>query len=459
MRVDLQHRKITIFSLTWPIFIELFLYMLMGNTDTLMLSMHSDEAVAAVGVSNQILQLVIVMFGFMAAGSTILITQNLGAKRGQDAKDIALISIIFNAILGLVISVILYFFSKSLLGMMNLPLHLMPDADVYLEIVGGFSFIQALIMTASAILRSYGYTRETMYVTVGMNILHIIGNTLFLFGPFGIPVLGVAGVAVSTAVSRFAGLILILFILAKKVPFPVFSRLKSLPLHHFRTLVKIGLPSAGEQLSFNVSQMVITYFVSSLGTEALATKVYAQNLMMFIYLMSLALSQGTQIVIGRMIGAKDYESAFNRCLKTLYMAIGLSTVTALGFHTFSDSLFHIFTSNESIIHTGGLLILLTVLLEPGRAFNLVINNALRAAGDVRFPVFMGGMSVWCVSVPAAFLLSSVFGLGLIGIWIAFILDEWLRGILMYKRWKSKQWVTKGFVSSREPALREKPAIS
>jgi Na+-driven multidrug efflux pump len=213
----------------------------------------------------------------------------------------------------------------------------------------------------------------------------------------------------------------------------------------------IGVPTAGEQLSYNTSQMVITFFITMIGTEALTTKIYTQNLMMFMMLFSLAVSQGTQILIGYLIGARDYDAAYKRGLKSLYAGIFISTLMAIIFSLFSDSLLGIFTSNESILEIGGTLVLLTILLEPGRAFNMVLIGSLRAAGDIRFPTYMGILSQWGVSVPIAYILGIHFNLGLVGVWIAFIADEWIRGIIMLYRWKSRTWMTKRFA--------ERPAVS
>ncbi|MGX1900496.1 MATE family efflux transporter [Thermolongibacillus altinsuensis] len=448
-----EQKKLSLFSLTWPIFIELTLYMLMGNADTLMLSQYSDEAVAAVGVANQILYMVIVMFGFIATGTSILIAQYAGAKKEKTAAEIAAVSIWANLLFGIVLSALLLAFSKPILQMMNLPHELFPEAHSYLIIVGGFSFIQALIMTIGAILKSYGFTRDTMHVTIGMNVLNVIGNYLFIFGPLGIPVLGVEGVALSTTVSRAIGLIVSFMILWKRMstPLPLF-RFASLSMGHIKNLLKIGIPSAGEHIAYNTSQMVITYFITILGTEALTTKVYAQNIMMFIFLFSVAISQGTQIIIGHFVGAQKYEEAYRRCLKSLRLAIVISIIIASIFSFFSDSLFAIFTNNERIIEVGGTLILLTIILEPGRSFNLVIINSLRAAGDVKFPVYIGIASMWGVSVPIAYILGIHFGLGLAGIWIAFIADEWLRGLLVLWRWRSNVWRGKSFVNKEAAVM-------
>ena len=447
--------KLSLFAITWPLFIEILLYMLMGNADTLMLSQYSDNSVAAVGVSNQILSMVIVMFGFIATGTAILVAQNLGAERNDEAREVSSVSIGANLVFGLLLSAAVFIFSEQLLRLMDLPPELFDEANSYLRIVGGFSFIQSLIMTVSSIIRSYGFTRDIMYVTIGMNVLNVIGNYFFIFGPFGFPVLGVEGVAISTTVSRIIGLLAAIYVMTKRIPgsLPI-SMLFSFPKRHLKNLLNIGIPSAGEHLSYNGSQMVITYFIATLGTQALTAKVYTQNVMMFIFLFSIAISQGTQIWIGQMVGAKEIENAYKRALKSLKLAILISIAAALVVSFFSKNLLGIFTDNMSIIEVGTTLILLTIILEPGRSFNLVLISSLRAAGDVKFPVYMGILSMWGVSVTLSYFLGIYLEMGLVGIWIAFIADEWLRGLLMLWRWRSRVWVKKSFVGEAQPAQTE-----
>lgn len=447
--------KLSLFAITWPLFIEILLYMLMGNADTLMLSQYSDNSVAAVGVSNQILSMIIVMFGFIATGTAILVAQNLGAKRDDQAREVSVVSIGANLVFGLILSAGVFIFSEQLLGVLDLPPELLDEANAYLKIVGGFSFIQSLIMTVGSIVRSYGFTRDIMYVTIGMNVLNVIGNYLFIFGPFGIPVLGVEGVAISTSVSRVFGLLAAIYIMMKRIPGSMpMSMLFRFPKNHLKNLLNIGIPSAGEHLSYNGSQMLITYFIATLGTQALTAKVYTQNVMMFVFLFSIAISQGTQIIIGHMVGAKEIDNAYKRALKSLKLAIIISIAAAAIVSFFAKDLLGIFTDNMSIIELGSTLILLTIILEPGRSFNLVLISSLRAAGDVKFPVYMGILSMWGVSVTLSYFLGIYLGLGLVGIWIAFIADEWLRGLLMLWRWRSKVWVKKSFVAEPESVQTE-----
>ncbi|WP_342500063.1 MATE family efflux transporter [Bacillus sp. FSL M7-0791] len=438
----------SLFALTWPIFIEISLYMLMGSADTLMLSQYSDNSVAAVGVSNQLLNLLIVMFSFITTGTTIVIAQLLGADRKQEATQVAYVSLGTNFLISFVISLLMFVLAVPILHMMGLSSELMPDAAVFLQIVGLLSFIQALIMTYSAILKSYGYTRDTMYVTIGMNLLNVAGNYLVIFGPFGFPVLGVMGVAFSTSLARLIGLMAMILIVRRRIGLR-FS-LKSM-FHiqrtHLKKLLKIGIPSAGEQLSYNGSQMIITLFITFMGTQALATKVYTQNLMMFIMLFGAAISQGTQILIGRHIGAKEFDAAYRRCMKSLYWAIGIALLSSTALSLSSTHLLTFFTSNHEIIQIAATLLLLTIILEPGRSFNMVIINSLRAAGDAKFPVYMAMISMWGIGLPIAYLLGIQLEMGLIGVWISFIVDEWVRGIFMYRRWRSRVWTEYRFSST------------
>lgn len=327
-------------------------------------------------------------YSFISSGTSILVAQNLGAKNKMAAKEISAVSLVINALFGVILSFLIFIFGESLLKVMSLPSYLRAEAESYLTMVGGLSFLEALFMTASAILRSNGFTRDVMYITVGMNILNVAGNYLFIFGPFGFPILRVEGVEISTVISRFIGFAAVMIILIWRLPGWIkFKQLLAWPKHHVANLLKIGIPTAGEHLSYEGSQVVITLFVAMIGTEALTAKIYAQNNMAFIYLFSLSVALGNQIIIGHNIGAKEYGLAYIRCLKSRKQSMLVTLITAVLFTLFSRELIGIFTNNEEILQVGSLLILLIVLLEPGRSINLVVINSLRVAGDVKFPVY------------------------------------------------------------------------
>lgn len=430
-------------ALTIPIFAELFLAMLMGNVDTFMLSQYSDDAVAAVGIANQVIFLLIVMFGFIVTGTTVLMSQALGAGNKKRAHELAAVSIAANLAIGTALSALVYIFQDKILGWMNVTGNIAIEAQSYLTYVGSFMFVQAAMLTISAILRSHGFTKDAMYINIALNIFHILLNYIVLFGPLGMPILGVAGVGMASTISRLLGLAAFVYLLKKRIKEPLgLLKVFKLPKSHLKELLHIGLPAAGEQMSYNLSQFVVIFFITTyMGTLFVTTRIYAINIMNFIVLGSMALAQGTQILVARHVGAKEYDDAYKRCLDSLKLALVISAVSATAFSFVSEPLLSMFTDNPSIIQDAKKLIYLAIILEPGRAFNIMIITSLRAVGDMKFPLIIGIFSMWGLGVVFAYVLGIHFAYGLVGIWIASILDEWFRGIFMLFRWRSKAWIT------------------
>ncbi|CUM94150.1 MATE family efflux transporter [Turicibacter sanguinis] len=443
----MSFEKKSLFQLSWPIFIELTLFMLMGMVDTFMLSAYSDNAVAAVGMSNQVINLIGVMFNFVAAGTIILVSQNLGAKNQTKACEVSIVSIGANFLIGIILSVVMITCSKYILTFMNTPLEIMDITLNYTKIIGSFLFLMAIQPVLSGILRSFGYTKHSMIITLIANLINICGNALFIYGLFGVKELGPVGVAISTVFSRFVTVVLIAVIIYRKIEFKFSTHFfKSWPLQDVKNILKIGVPSALEQLAYSTSQVIIISFVSMLGTLAITTRVYTGNISMFVYLFSLAIAQGNQVLVGYLIGEKKTDEVSHQTFKTQRLAVsvslGLSIICYLG----SDFLFGIFTSDANILSLGHTLLLINVLLEIGRATNLVLTNALKAAGDINYPFILGIVGMWVICIPVAYVLGIWFGLGLAGIWIAFAVDECFRGLVFTIRWKSQKWVNKSFIS-------------
>lgn len=145
------------------------------------------------------------------------------------------------------------------------------------------------------------------------------------------------------------------------------------------------------------------------------------------------------------------NEAYRRLMRSVKISF-LLTLLVVGIASlFRRELIGLFTEDPDIIATGASIFLISLVLEPGRIFNMVIINSLRAAGDARFPVLMGVCSMWGVAVPLAYFLGIHLGFGLIGIWLAFVADEWLRGMIMLLRWRSRAWEKKALVKPAAPA--------
>ena len=328
-----------------------------------------------------------------------------------------------------------------MLRTMQLPVSLMDYALPFLTLMGGTLFMESMNISIAAVLRAHGHTRDAMLITLGQNILNVAGNWIALFGLFGVPPMGVLGVALSGVISR-CGACLAFWIL---LDYHTHLRLRAVDFvtiswSRVKRILHIGLPAAGEQMCYWTAFLVVTTFVARLGSESLAIQSYTLQIQRFAMLFSMSIGLGTEILIGHHIGAGLFEEAYHRLLRSLKTGLLLASGVMLVVALLGPILLGFFTRNGAIIAGGVLLLRLAILLEPGRAFNLVVISSLRATGDVGFPIQMAALSMWGVWVPLAWLLGLKLGLGLAGFWIAMITDEWLRGVLMYRRWKKRRWL-------------------
>ena len=279
-------------------------------------------------------------------------------------------------------------------------------------------------------------------------VFMIIGNYSLIFGKFGCPELGVEGAAISTAFSRGVSMVILFVILFRKHihRFPL-AYFRPFPFIELKNLMRVGLPSAGEQLSYSSSQVVITFFINMLGVEALATRTYCVNIIMFVYLFSISMAQGGAICIGHLIGEKKPHAAFLLgkyvMKKSVMITLILSGIIAASGHAILSWL----TSNPEIIRMGVIVLLIDVVLEIGRPINIFATNALRAAGDVNYPFYVGLVVMWSVAVGIGYLFGIYWAWGICGMWVAFALDENIRGIIFVRRWYGMKWVNKSFVRS------------
>lgn len=432
--------------LALPIFIELLLFMVMGNVDTIMLSRYSDLAVAAVGNANQILNTLLILFNITTAATGIMVAQYLGASKKESLNQIYTMGYAMNIFLAVSISLGLYLFQMPFFKAINMPLELYRDTQSYLNTILMFLFVPALFTLSSMILKSHGITKLSMYLALVMNIVNVVGNYIFLFGPFGLPVLGVRGVAISTVVSRSIAVAIMMYVLFKHLRISI--KLKNLipfPLNLFKQFVKLGLPSAGEPISYQFSQMVIFSFINLMGTTTVTTRIYVQILVWFTFLGSMAIAQANQIIVGHLIGANQEEQAQKMILKSFKQSLAITLSISLLFIFFRHSLLKIFTSNPEIIKLGATLLVIDLFVEIGRVANLVIIGAFKAAGDVNYPVVVGIFSMWLISTLGAYVLGVHLGFGLVGIWIAMAADEMFRGLLMFRRLRNGKWKGKRIV--------------
>ncbi len=440
-RITVAGREFSLFQMTWPVFIELLLQMLVGSIDQVMLSQYNHTAVAAVGNANQIMTTLILAFNVISLAATIMLSQFLGAQEPEKAEQIYSLATGLNLLISLVLTGLLLIGADTILRIMQVPADAFAEAKSYMLITTLSLPCQALMLTFSAFLRAHAKMFVIMCITGLINIINILGNMALIYGLGPFPSLGAAGAAISTSICRTFGMIFMIIAFYRSIP-GVHIRLRNyrnISKNLFRRFIYIGLPSGGETLSYNLSQSVSLIFVNMMGTYAVTTRMYTLLFAQVCYMLISAVSQSASIIIGYCVGAQEFDTADRQNWQVLKVftpiSIGISIIVAI----FAGPLFGLFSSDPQVIALGRQVFWVEVVLELGRSFNIVLVRNLQAVGDVAFPVVIGIASQWIIGVGLAYFLGIHLGLGLVGVWLAYAVDENLRGLIFSIRWKKGRW--------------------
>lgn len=442
------NEKTSMFLLAGPIFAELLLNILLNNVDTMMLGHYSDNAVGAVGNANQMMMLFIIMFSAIASATGVVVSQYLGAKKTKSMNQIYTLAFTFNLILGVLISAVLFFFCGFFLKLLKVDALQLSDAIMYMKVVGGMLFLQAGYNVMIQILRCNGFTRAGMFISLTVNLINVAGNYIFLYGPLKHLNLGVIGVAISTDVARVAAILIAIFIFYRnKIGHLDIKLLKPFPFSLLFRMLKVGIPSAGENLAYSFYQLVLLSFVNSMGAVSVNAKVYANTLMSFSVVFSNSMAQATQIVTGHLIGAGKEREADRRVMRTLLTALPVAVAIASVNCVLCPITLKLFTESTEVIPLVRQILLIGILMEVGRTTNLVIIGSMKAAGDVLFPVLVGMLSMWGVGISVGYSFGVALSFGVAGVFAGTMTDECVRGIIVFIRWKLGKWKGKSLVKT------------
>ncbi|WP_077924704.1 MATE family efflux transporter [Wohlfahrtiimonas larvae] len=433
----------SLFSISWPIFIDIFLHLVTLLINTWMISHVSMQMVAATAASNQFFETSVAILNFIGVGCSIVVAQYLGAGNREVTRKAIHLSITLNLLLGFITFLAIWFFGRPLLEVMNTPETILDMAYDYFHIIGICLIFEAVAIILASCLRVYGYSQAPMYVSLIMNIVTVLGNVLVLHGLFGFPQMGLHGVALSTLLGRMVGVALLFYLLffgiKVKLEWRMFFQFHKGIL---KQILKIGLPSAGENLSWTAQMLVMLAFVGKMGEDALAAHNIYLQLSYMLMLFALAIGIGNEILVGHLVGASRFNDAYKRTFKSLRTGMLVTFAVVVVFYFARHFIVGRFTDDPVIMNLLLPLFLLSILLEVGRTQNIVMVNALRATGDAKFPFYAALVFMWGLAIPVGYFFGFVLEMGLIGIWIGFLCDEWVRGLVNAWRWKSRRWETK-----------------
>lgn len=423
-----------------PLVVEQVLVMLVGIMDTVMISYAGEAAISGVALVDMINYLVTTVLAAVDTGGAVIVSQYLGRKdRGgadESASQLVSVSVVFS--LGLAALCILL--HRLILGTLfgAVTEDVMQAAVTYFLITAlSFPFL-GLYNSSAALFRTMKKTKITMYVSLLMNLMNVVGNTIGIFVLHA----GVAGVAVPTLVSRAvaAGIMFFLIFREKNELSVSWKKLLHRNQEQVLNILKIAVPNGIENGLFALGKVLVTSMVALFGTSQIAANGVANSINQIAILVVSAINLAILPIVGQCIGAGVYDEAIRYTKKLMgisYIATGLLSLLVAVMLPFILNFYDLTPETRALsiqlimAHN-----LMAFALHP-TSFNLA--NSLRASGDVKLTMYIGIASMLIFRLGTAYICGVVWGLGIYGVWAAMGTDWLARSIAFCLRWKGGKW--------------------
>ena len=423
-----------------PLFLEQLLVMLVGIADTLVVSYAGEAAVSGVSLVNQFNTIFIYLFTALASGGAVVISQYIGRKEAESAGYSASQLLMFGTAFSLLVAALVLVGNRGMLGLLfgKVEESVMEACVTYLKI-SAYSYPALAVYNAgAAVYRSLGKTNVTMYLSVVSNLINIVGNVIGVFVLHA----GVAGVAWPSLIARTFSAVIITFLCFRKKNEVVyrFGWIFKWDTACLKRIWNVAIPNGVENGIFQLVKVALSSIVALFGTYQIAANGVAQSIWSLAALAGVAMGPAFITVIGQCMGNQDIQAADYYLTKLSKITLLLSSAWNLLIFLFTP-LFLQFYALEA--QTRQLVIWLVLIHNVFNAaafpFSGALSNGLRAAGDVKFTMYVSVISTIAGRLFLSWLLGIVFHMGVIGIAVAMVCDWVIRAVIFIWRQKSGKW--------------------
>ncbi len=430
-----KNGKLNMFALMLPIFLQLIVNNLLSSVNTAILSNYDSVIITAMNTSARITSTESALSYFGSAGLAIVLAHALGRNDKEVAENITLNAIFINFVLALFISGTSLLLQNPLLSLFNLEGEMIPCTKIYFAFQQLNVLMSGATISLGALLNARGKVVYTVIINIAICALSAMGMTLFVYTPLGsyLPMIYNASIC-SFTITLIGLLSHLIVVLAYK-----FKMGRKIKMAYILRLFRIGIPASITTLSSQFSLLLTTAIISTLNVTYINVKVYCDTIFGFVSYLSYSITYAGGIMMGRLVGAGDYDKT-NRTYRQNFVIVLLSNLTfSLLMFIFREPLYSIFDKDASHLALIMPIFLLDILVELGKGVHQANITSLNAVGDVAYCSIISILSCWICSVLMCYVFTVVLKLGLIGCYLAFIMDEWVRGIFFLIRWKSKKW--------------------
>ena len=414
--------------------------MLVGMADTIMVSAAGEAAISGVSIVNDVNNLIIAILTAIAGGGSVIVTQYLGNQDSENTKMSASQLITISFIISLAFGIICVALHSAILNLLygSVDAEVMASAKVYFWITAlSFPFL-GVYNSSAALYRSMNKTSTTMKVSILMNIINVVGNFICVYMLH----MGAAGVAWPTLVSRIvASIVMFGLCFDESAPISVtWSDILTWRQNIVSKILSIAIPNGIENGLFQLGKVLVSTFVATYGTIQIAANGVTNSLGVLCYTTEMAMQLAVVTVVGQCVGANDYDQARYYIRRMIIMSWIMAIINNVILYVASPLALKLYSlQSETIQITETILGMECLAVAVFHALAFVLPTCLRAAGDAKYTMYVGVISMFAARVLGAYTLGTVMGLGVVGTRIAMYIDWVVRIIFFVIRYKSGKW--------------------
>ncbi len=431
------------FQVAWPSMLESFMVALVNIVDTIMVSTLGPGAIAAVGLSTQPKFICLAIFMSMSVAVSALVARRIGEGDRDGANRVLTQSLMITLILNLVITAAALKYADPMLQFVGTSADTHQPAVDYFRVIVGGQLFQAINIIINAAQRGAGNTRIAMRTNLVANIVNVVFNYLLIGGNLGFPALGVKGAAVATVIGTFVAMLMALRSVSS-MEGTLFlwrgGRAWRFDSKTLRSLVDIGSSTLADQLFLRIGFLLYVMVVAHLGTNAFAAHQIGMNILTISFALGDGLSVAAITLVGQSLGAgrQDLAKIYGGfCQRVgLVCSVGLSVI----FLVAGKPLFGLFTTEEEVLAYAPMLMFFIVIIVLLQVPQVIFGGCLKGGGDTRFVALVSLVSVAFIRPFSGWLFVYPLNMGLLGAWIGLTMDQFMRMILTFTRFKSNKWL-------------------
>lgn len=427
-------------KLILPLFLDQILLITVGIIATMMLSYAGEAAVSSVSLVDMINMLMINVLAALATGGAVVVSQYIGGGAKEKANHAASQLITITAIISVGITIAVVLFNKPMLKLLfgNIDADVMASAVTYFFLSGlSYPFL-ALYNSGAALFRSMGNSKIAMFVSIVMNVTNVIGIAVAIFGFHG----GVIGVGLANLLARMiAACIMMILALNKSNEIYIrFSEIFSWRKELIGKILRIAVPNGIENGLVQLGRVLLISIIALFGTAQITANGVTNSLVMMAISFGCATNLAIVTVVGQCVGAGDYDQATyytKKILKLTYLVTAGISILEIVLLPWILSLYTISPEASRLIYI--LVVIHNIVAIFLWPVSFTLSNGLRAAGDVRYTMYIAIGSMFFFRLTFAYILGVIFQLGVIGVWIAMCIDWTFRSIIYLVRFKRGRW--------------------